>query len=271
MEATGADRKKSKNKSKGSKRPRDQTAGSNSTVDYDSLDDHSKRIIQVRLLMKERDEARAANNFLKADDLRSKLTDMGVFVIDQKDGPSGWKFLDGSSNKLRAGTKIPDAAEKKRKRNDDSDPPEKVKTATSKAQKAEKSGKKQKQSVDSAETSRNRALLQAATGAAAAPVVSGARVVDGVNIIDVAVGSGKEASYGNRVKVHYVGKLKTTSKVFDASKKPFAFRLGRGEVIRGWDIGVKGMRVGGHRVLTIPPEKAYGPRGAPPTIPGNAW
>ena len=74
------------------------------------------------------------------------------------------------------------------------------------------------------------------------------------------------------MKVHYTGRLKTTNKVFDSSigKRPFTFRLGRGEVIKGWDIGVQGMREGGKRKLTIPPQMAYGRSGAPPTIPGNA-
>ena len=58
--------------------------------------------------------------------------------------------------------------------------------------------------------------------------------------------------------------------MFDSStSKPFTFKLGRSEVIRGWDIGVLGMAVGGRRRLVIPPEKAYGKSGAPPAIPGN--
>ena len=55
-----------------------------------------------------------------------------------------------------------------------------------------------------------------------------------------------------------------------SKKKPFVFRLGKGEVIKGWDIGVSGMAVGGVRRLTIPPEKAYGKQGSPPVIPSNA-
>lgn len=95
--------------------------------------------------------------------------------------------------------------------------------------------------------------------------------VHGVNIEDIEIGSGAMATSGMKVKVFYVGKLKTTGKVFDSStKRPFSFKLGRSEVIRGWDVGVEGMRVGGRRKLTIPPEKAYGRKGAPPDIPGNA-
>jgi FK506-binding nuclear protein len=88
-------------------------------------------------------------------------------------------------------------------------------------------------------------------------------------IEDVKIGEGRTAQVGDRLKMQYIGKLKS-GKVFDASKKPFVFRLGRGEVIRGWDIGCVGMAVGGKRKLTIPPEKGYGKSGAPPTIPGNS-
>jgi len=82
-------------------------------------------------------------------------------------------------------------------------------------------------------------------------------------------GSGATATRGKRVNVKYVGKL-VNGKIFDSStKKPFSFKLGGGEVIRGWDLGVEGMRVGEKRKLIIPPELAYGKRGAHP-IPPNA-
>jgi FK506-binding nuclear protein len=120
----------------------------------------------------------------------------------------------------------------------------------------------------SAEASRNAAVVNALLGAAANSKVKN---VQGVLIEDLKIGSGKVAARGNRIKVHYVGKLKSNGNTFDAcTKKPFPFRLGAGEVIRGWDIGCEGMAIGGKRRLTIPPEKAYGRAGAPPTIPGNA-
>jgi peptidylprolyl isomerase len=84
-------------------------------------------------------------------------------------------------------------------------------------------------------------------------------------IEDVEVGSGAEATEGHAVDVHYVGVSWSTGKQFDASwdrRETFSFRLGAGEVIPGWDQGVTGMRVGGRRRLTIPPELAYGSRGA---------
>ena len=89
---------------------------------------------------------------------------------------------------------------------------------------------------------------------------------------DIKVGTGAEAKSGQRVTVHYVGTLTTGSK-FDSSRdrnEGFDFMLGAGDVISGWDQGVAGMKVGGIRKLTIPPELAYGPRGYPPVIPPNA-
>ena len=91
-------------------------------------------------------------------------------------------------------------------------------------------------------------------------------------IEDLTVGSGDEAVAGNNVVVHYTGWLTDGAK-FDSSKDrddPFLFRLGAGQVIRGWDQGVAGMQTGGKRKLTIPPEMAYGSRGAGGVIPPNA-
>ncbi len=88
---------------------------------------------------------------------------------------------------------------------------------------------------------------------------------------ELVAGKGLEAVRGRTVEVHYTGWL-TDGKQFDSSVggDPFSFRLGAGEVIEGWDRGVAGMRVGGKRKLTIPPELGYGARGAPPVIPPNA-
>lgn len=86
-----------------------------------------------------------------------------------------------------------------------------------------------------------------------------------LQIEDIAVGEGAEAAAGNQVVVHYVGVAHSTGEEFDASwnrGSPFAFPLGAGRVIQGWDQGVQGMRVGGRRKLTIPPHLGYGTRGA---------
>lgn len=82
---------------------------------------------------------------------------------------------------------------------------------------------------------------------------------------DDVVGDGAEAMPGCTVTVHYVGVSWSTGRQFDASwdrSEPFRFGLGSGQVIRGWDHGIAGMRVGGRRTLTIPPELAYGSDGA---------
>ncbi|MDP1614078.1 MAG: FKBP-type peptidyl-prolyl cis-trans isomerase [Sulfuritalea sp.] len=89
---------------------------------------------------------------------------------------------------------------------------------------------------------------------------------------DVLVGEGAEACAGQMVTVHYTGWLTNGSK-FDSSKDrndPFRFALGRGQVIAGWDEGVQGMKIGGMRKLTIPPDLGYGARGAGGVIPPNA-
>jgi len=91
-------------------------------------------------------------------------------------------------------------------------------------------------------------------------------------IEDLQVGAGAEAKSGDSVTVHYRGTL-TNGKQFDASydrAEPFEFMLGKGNVIKGWDQGVAGMKVGGKRKLTIPPHLGYGERGAGGVIPPNA-
>jgi FKBP-type peptidyl-prolyl cis-trans isomerase len=89
-----------------------------------------------------------------------------------------------------------------------------------------------------------------------------------LQVQDLVLGTGAEAVAGKRVSVHYTGTLTNGSK-FDSSigRGPFQFVLGAGQVIKGWDQGVAGMKVGGKRKLTIPPELAYGDRGFPPVIP----
>jgi FKBP-type peptidyl-prolyl cis-trans isomerase len=93
-----------------------------------------------------------------------------------------------------------------------------------------------------------------------------------LQIEELQVGTGAEAKSGQSVSVHYTGTL-TNGKKFDSSRdrnEPFEFQLGAGMVIKGWDQGIAGMKVGGRRKLTIPPELAYGPMGYPPVIPPNS-
>ena len=93
----------------------------------------------------------------------------------------------------------------------------------------------------------------------------------GLRYEDVKVGDGGVAGPGNSVLVHYTGWL-TNGRKFDSSRggAPLEFRIGRREVIDGWDEGITGMKVGGRRKLVIPPGLAYGPDGSPPVIPPNA-
>lgn len=100
----------------------------------------------------------------------------------------------------------------------------------------------------------------------------GVKTASGLQYWDIKVGTGQVAKAGDKVKVHYTGWL-TTGKKFDSSvdsHQPFDFTLGAGEVIKGWDEGVAGMKVGGKRQLRIPPDLGYGVDGQPPTIPQNA-
>ena len=96
---------------------------------------------------------------------------------------------------------------------------------------------------------------------------------------DIKLGEGEEAVAGHHVSVHYTGWLydeaapEHKGKKFDSSRdrnEPFEFPLGAGHVIKGWDVGVQGMKVGGQRTLIIPPEMGYGQRGAGGVIPANA-
>src|SRR3989338_6378521 len=98
------------------------------------------------------------------------------------------------------------------------------------------------------------------------------KIVENFKIKDIIVGNGAEARNGDAVTVNYTGTL-DDGKKFDSSydrNEPFPFNLGAGDVIKGWDLGVAGMKVGGKRELTIPPELGYGPAGYPPVIPQNA-
>lgn len=98
---------------------------------------------------------------------------------------------------------------------------------------------------------------------------------NGLVIEELSMGKpdGKRASPGSQVSVHYIGKLKKNDKIFDSNvgRAPFKFRLGVGQVIKGWDVGVNGMRVGDKRRLTIPPSMGYGEQVAGGKIPPHSW
>jgi len=95
---------------------------------------------------------------------------------------------------------------------------------------------------------------------------------EGLYYRDLVDGTGEEARNERRVTIHYIGQHPDGS-VFDSSlagEGPVEFTLGRGEVIRGWDVGIRGMRAGGRRVLVIPSRLGYGSRGVRGVVPGNA-
>lgn len=119
-------------------------------------------------------------------------------------------------------------------------------------------------------------LLTFIFGMAASAMAETTTTPSGLKYIDNTVGAGTEAKVGNEVSVHYTGWLynnDTQGAKFDSSKDrgtPFDFNLGAGQVIKGWDEGVAGMKVGGNRTLIIPPGLGYGAYGAGGVIPPNA-
>jgi FKBP-type peptidyl-prolyl cis-trans isomerase len=118
-------------------------------------------------------------------------------------------------------------------------------------------------------------VLSPVMGTAADPSGKASEVVtteSGLRYVDLVVGTGRQAELGNTASVHYTGWLADGTK-FDSSRdrnEPFSFRIGAGRVIKGWEEGIGGMKVSGKRKLIIPPELAYGSRGAGNVIPPNA-
>lgn len=125
-----------------------------------------------------------------------------------------------------------------------------------------------------AQTSAHRkaAVAPANTNAPTKVTGDGVKTESGLQYWDIKVGTGEEAKSGDKVKVHYTGWF-TSGKKFDSSvdaHQPYSFTLGQGNVIKGWDEGVAGMKVGGKRQLRIPPELAYGEQGYKNIVPPNA-
>ena len=171
--------------------------------------------------MKKREEAREKEDFHSSDVYRDELKGMGVIVLDQKSGPSGWKFANGQSKKLPSGISIPEDSAKKRKRE-----PEGVAAAATEGKKKNTSKQPTAKAAKSKDQNRNMAVLQAMMGASEE---SNQNVVKGVRIEDMGGGHGRAAVVGDKLKVHYMGRLQGAGgkegKIFDcSSKKPFAFK-----------------------------------------------
>jgi FKBP-type peptidyl-prolyl cis-trans isomerase len=126
--------------------------------------------------------------------------------------------------------------------------------------------------AQTATSEKKTATAQAAAGGPTKVTGEPTKTASGLEYWDIKVGTGAVAQTGHKVKVDYTGWL-TDGKKFDSSVgtgRPFEFMLGAGQVIKGWDEGVAGMKVGGKRQLRIPPDLAYGAKGYPGAIPPNA-
>jgi FKBP-type peptidyl-prolyl cis-trans isomerase len=97
-------------------------------------------------------------------------------------------------------------------------------------------------------------------------------LADGLEYVEISEGEGEPVKTGDTVEMQYTGKLRSNGKQFDSNvgKAPYPVTLGESAVIKGWHLGIPGMRVGGRRKLYIPPKLAYGEQGFPPDIPPNA-
>lgn len=162
--------------------------------------------------------------------------------------------------------------ESKIEKNENPSKPTKIDSKPEPNTKRADNNNKRKNEIETSSNKKNKAVPTPINKEPVTEPKSSTKVLpSGLKIEDRVVGTGQEAKRNNRVLVRYVGRLKN-GKIFDqnSSGAPFAFRLGAGEVIKGWDQGVLGMRIGGQRKLTIPAPLAYGSRGAPPDIPKNA-
>ena len=128
-------------------------------------------------------------------------------------------------------------------------------------------------SSTTASTTTSAKAVPDAKPAETAPAGAEVLLPGGLKYVDLKIGDGDIAEKGMTATVHYTGWLTDRNTPFDSSvgrNQPFPVHLGAGGVIRGWDEGIPGMRIGGKRHLTIPPDMAYGSNGYPPVIPPNA-
>ncbi|TDZ60768.1 FK506-binding protein 4 [Colletotrichum trifolii] len=205
------------------------------------------------------------------DDELDDISDPRVMEIDT-DEEEAPKLVDTKKGKKRAAESLDDLISESK---DDSklSKKEKKKLKNNKGEAVATEEKTTPKSDKKVQFAKN--LEQGPTGSAekakqAGKPAVGVKVVQGVTIDDRKVGSGRAAKNGDTVGVRYIGKL-DDGKVFDSNKKgkPFQFKVGKGQVIKGWDIGILGMTIGGERRLTVPANHAYGSKSLP-GIPANS-
>merc|ERR1719206_812966 len=209
----------------------------------------------------------------KAEDVATKTP-----VADSKTAKAGAKTPKADIQTPKADEKITNGEAKTPKKADPKTPKPEAKTPKADAAKSAKSEVKTPKAAEpktskaedkTAKTPKDKAAKDAAT-----PGKTPKRTVKGgVQVEDLKEGSGPEVKAGNLVGMHYEGKLSSNNKQFDACQapsKPLKFKVGTGQVIKGWDVGLMGMKVGGKRKLTIPAAMAYGKEGNPPDIPPNS-
>ena len=224
-------------------------------------------------LQQQRDVARAAKDWAKADALREQIQKLGVKVQDTKVG-------DGGGSKIVMTKKVlleQKAAKKERQALAAGKIPKATKTA--RGEESDDEGEEDDEDLIGDDESGSDGSLSdeemdeeedEEEKATTPPPRTERTLAMGVRVVDLELGRGPTVQPRAPVRVRYVGKLASTGAVFDRTKgKPFSFRLGRGEVIKGWDLGVLGMRSGGTRRITCPPAAGYGSQGTP-GIPPNS-
>jgi len=206
-------------------------------------------------------------------DAKTPKADAKTPKADAKTAKAEAKLTNGDVKTPKADSKTP-KAEGKTPKADAKAAKAEAKTPKADAKAAKTDAKTPKAETKSEDKAPKTPKEKAAKDAAATPGKTPKRTLKGgVQVEELKEGSGSEVKVGNMVGMHYAGKLSSNNKQFDACsspQKPFKFKIGTGQVIRGWDVGVLGMKVGGKRRLTIPAAMAYGKEGAQPDIPPNA-
>ena len=221
----------------------------------------------VSSLQKRRDEARARKDWATADALRDRITALGYKVQDRK-------IAEGASStlKLTASERLAAKQAKKERQlaaategGGSSDDSESLDVSGDDDDDGDESQEEGDLSEEDSQEEETKPAPKPKKSESKKKTLAG-----GVLIEDLVVGTGPEVQPRAKTYVQYVGRLASNGKEFDRSGgKPFGFRLGRGEVIKGWDLGVVGMRKGGKRRITCPPKAAYGSQGQP-GIPPNS-